>query len=422
MKRTLLATSALCMGAGTAMAMDQGMADGMGTGMAMAQSQTIVMGDPKGSGKIVIEGEAEMGVAGSKDDSVRFHNDVNMKFALSGTTHSGVTFGTEIELSDIENAAGKKTTDDDDEHGGIFAYIKDPEGFGNLTLGDTDGAFDWAMEEVNSGGLRSDSEHKAWNGNSGLDGVYGAYDGQILRYDRAIGSGFSFAASLELDDDTDKMEGGDTGDPVFGIGGRYKMDMNAGKLAVGGGYQMVSYDYESDDELYGIGLPGEFEVGLDAQIFGGSAKMEFVNGLSAVLNASVGELDASGEVRTGGDTFVDTLDGEMTHVGLGVAYKIGDVSLGVNVGRLDEEVTYDPSNGASNDRLMGDETTTGVGFDASYNLGGGASLMFGVGNSETEYDFTREADGTNPADTDDSVMMDSNTDTYKWSLGLKFAF
>ena len=143
MKRVLLATTALCVGAGMAAA------------------------------EVALSGNAEMGVVGSKDDSERFHTDVNVKFSLSGETQGGVTFGTEIELSDIEDADGRKTTNADDEHGGIAVHISDPDGFGTLTMGDTDGAYDWALSEivgVGGGSINDAQEHGAHDGNGGLDG------------------------------------------------------------------------------------------------------------------------------------------------------------------------------------------------------------------------------------------------------------
>ena len=210
MKRVLLATTALGMGAGVAFAQD-----------------AMEMAPP-----IALSGVAEMGVAGSKDDSVRFHTDVDVTFTMTGTTDAGVTFGTAVDLSDIDNISKtstshpRDTANDDDEHGGIAIHISDPDGFGTLTMGDTDGAYDWAMTEVGSGGIRSDSEHGAWNGNSGLDGKH---DGQILRWDRTIGSGFSMAASVELNDDSnDGLPGGDSMDPVLGLGGTYSMPMGGG--------------------------------------------------------------------------------------------------------------------------------------------------------------------------------------------------
>ena len=387
MKRVLLATTALCLGAGMAAA------------------------------DIAMEGSAEMGVAGSKNDSARFHTDVNLKFVLSGTTDAGVAFGTEIELSDIEDAGGRHTTNVDDQDGGIAVYMSDPDGFGTLTLGDTDGAYDWAMTELPGGGLRDEVEHDAHSGNGGLDAEY---DNQILRYNRTIAAGFSFGASLELDDDTGGTEGSNTADPIIGLGGKYGMDTGAGKLTLGGGYQRGGYRFNSEDDVEAVATPFERTTEVTAQVFGGSAKMDF-GGVAVTLNASMGEAEGS-YATTGDNPNTVTLDGEFTHAGVGLEYTVGALSLALNVGSLSEELTFDPSNNATRDRVIGDQTTTGVGFGASYDLGGGASLVFGIGNTETEFDLTNEPDGTNPANTSASVTGDSDTDKYEWSLGVAFAF
>jgi len=436
MRKTLLVTSALCMGAGTAAAMEDGMSHGMADGMGMMEKSPITL-----------SGEAEMGVAASKDKSVRFHNDINVKFALSGTTNDGVEFGANVGLDDIENAAGRNTTDDNDDHGSIDIYMKDPDGFGALTLGDTDGAYDWAMIEVNAGGLRSDAEHAAWDGNGGFDG---SHDGQILRWDRAIGSGFSMGASVELHDHDDDAA---SYDPIIGLGGKFEMGMGAGKLELGGGFQTGSFNHviRAGDEITdpdsdsgkmirpsiwkssAADKTGSKAVGgeVDGAIAGGSAKMDFggdMGGLSVILNASVGEFDGS-QTGTGTNPVTMTADVERTHLGLGLGYKVGDVSLGVNVGSLVTESTVDENNRTPDNSTMIEETVNGVGFDVAYDLGGGASLMFGFGSSETEtdYQYGRDASSTVTIPTSPSGLTrhtahDGSTDTNKWSLGVAFKF
>ena len=222
-RKILLATTALCMGAGTAAA------------------------------DVALSGSAEMGVAASKDNSVRFHTDIDVTFTLSGTTDAGVTFGSAI---DIDEAS--------DEDGG---------------------------------------------------------------------------------------------------------------------------------------------------------------GLSVTLNASMMEADGSNTVGTGATAVTTTADVEQTHLGLGLGYKIGDVSLGVNVGSMVTESTVDPNTSAASgtDRVMIEETVNGVGFDVAYDLGGGATLKFGVGSSETEHDYTYQvANDVRSGST--AAGHDHSTDTNKWSLGVAFSF
>ncbi len=154
---------------------------------------------------VTLSGFAEMGIAddGSKNDDgtdkgAQFHQDLNVTFTGEGTGNDGTTFGFAVDLED--GIGGGAATHDDTKHGGTSVYVKGA--FGNITLGDTDGALDWAISEVPTGpgSIAADEEHDAWYA-SHLDGKY---DGQILRYDHGFDVGvgtLSFGVSLEMDDD-----------------------------------------------------------------------------------------------------------------------------------------------------------------------------------------------------------------------------
>ncbi len=412
MRKILLATTALCMGAGMA-------------GMAAAD--------------VALSGVAEMGVAASKDNSVRLHTDIDVTFTLSGTTDAGVTFGSAIDIDEATGDSVNKdgnpvdhATNNDDDDGGIAVFMSDPDGFGTLTMGDTDGAYDWAMAEVGSGGIRDDSEHGAWNGNSGLDGKH---DGQILRWDRDIAAGFAFGASVELYDHADNAT---SYDPILGVGGTYSMPMGAGTVALGGGFQAGSFDHTIKGGLTAAQRTADADEPVlwnghevEGAIAGGSARMDFGGaggGLSVTLNASMMEADGSHTTGTGSAATTMTADVESTHLGLGLGYTVGMISLGVNVGSMATESTVDPdsrANAATDTRYMVEETVNGVGFDVAYDLGGGATLKFGVGSSETEYDYTyahdRAASGASGTGAN-AAGHDRSTDTNKWSLGVAFSF
>jgi outer membrane protein OmpU len=70
---------------------------------------------------------------------------------MSGTADNGTTFGAAIDLD--ENAAGVGTND-----AGVAIFISGD--LGTLTLGDTDGALDWAMQEVDFNGARRSTTTK----------------------------------------------------------------------------------------------------------------------------------------------------------------------------------------------------------------------------------------------------------------------
>ena len=418
MKRVLLASTALCLGAGTAFAQD------------------AMMDGPS----VALSGSAEMGVAGEKDKSVRFHTDIDVTFKATGTMDSGVTWSADVDLDEGGTGAPAHANDDDD--GGVTISISQPEGFGTLTMGDVDGALDWAMDEIGSGGIRDDSEHWAYSGNGGLDAEH---DNQILQWNRVIGSGFSLGASVELFDHDDDDP---SHDPIIGLGGKYSMGMGAGTLDLGGGFQMGSFDRTVWDgtpnrtAIWGEGSDPGARGGVDdtlagheieGTMVGGSAKMDFggdMGGIAVTLNASMGEMDGSRPGTAGTVGANRTMEGEYTHLGLGLSYTVGAISLGANVGSEVYEYTVDRDGRAdrTNDVTMFEEADTGVGFDVAYDLGGGASLKFGFGSSEKELDWDYES-GVAPvrpsnaaAGSTRNEWHDTSSDTNKWSLGVAFKF
>lgn len=238
---------------------------------------------------VTLSGSAEMGIA-DNGDGVEFHHDLDVRFTLSGETDGGLTFGASIDLDEIVTTDGGVVQDADAgtdipaDNGPHAVFISGS--FGTVTLGDTDGAFDWALQEVAIGSSIADdhSTHAGYNGNSGLDG---SADGQVLRYDNTFGD-FGVAISAELDDD-DSADG-----DVFGIGIRYNAALGGLDLGLGLGYQ----ENDADD------------------IIGLSIDTTFANGLRAILNYS--DSDA---------------DGDFTALGLG--YTSGALTVSANYGEYE---------------------------------------------------------------------------------------
>jgi outer membrane protein OmpU len=293
------------------------------------------------SADVTLSGSAEMGIIGGDMMETQFHTDIDVRFTLSGETDNGLTFGATIDL---------------DEEGGFSNTNGGPEAvfisgnFGTLTMGDTDGAFDWALAEVPAGaGSLTDNSttHAGWNGNSRTDGVY---DGQIARYDHAVG-GLRFAISAELDD-------AGVGDAVIQLGLGYDLDLGGTTLGIGLGYS----DYATDDAI-GISL----RAGLG-------------NGLTVGVNYSdLGDTDGGGV-------------GE-THTAIGVSYTMDAFSFGLNWGRYEE----------------GANEQAGWGMAAGYDLGGGASLLFGYGST---------TDCSGPA----GFVYAGCAEGDAWSFGLSMSF
>jgi len=417
MKRLLLATTALGLGAGAAIAMEESVSDGMGMSHGMG-----MMDDMSMAPVLSLSGSAEMGVAGSKDDEARFHTDIDMTFKATGTMDSGVTWSADVDLDEVRNEivddepVKDHATANDDEDGGVTISISQPEGFGTLTMGDTAGGIAWAVSDARGAGpgsIRDDHEHDGSSGNDGLDAKH---DNQILRWDRVIGSGFSLAASVEIDDDKDGTPNTKTYDPILGVGGKFSMGMGVGTLGLGAGFQMGSYAHT----MAAYKAPDTHWKGdVDATAFGGSVSLDFGNGSDGVkVIADGGLMEADGNTVDDDGKVTETADIEGMHLGVGVGYTIGAISLGVNMGTMVTEMTHDPAGDKNNSTH--EKTINGIGFSAAYKLGGGAEIQFGAGSHEIEDDWTYQNDVT--ASGSGEGGHDGSSDTNSWSLGLKFSF
>ncbi|MFQ6553666.1 porin [Aestuariibius insulae] len=319
--------------------------------------------------EVSLSGSAEMGIfggdtniEGADDIPTQFHTDIDVKFTLSGSTDSGLTFGADIDLDESnDNDAFAGNT-----QGGESIFVSGA--FGTLTMGDTDGAYDKALKEAIIGAdIIDTNEHLGYNGNNGLDGEF--YDGQIARYDYAL-SNFNFAASLELND------ADDAGDPIFGLGVDYTFPLFGDEHTVGFGYQTVdslSGVDDADDGVSIYGLSGDFNFG----------------DFNVILNYSAADVD-------------DGLgDFDPTHFGLAVGYTLDALTLAVNYGEYDDWVL------SQNDVFL---DTSGIGFIANYDLGGGLEAQFGYSRSIIDDALID----------DDGDLEDAELDAY--SLGLSMSF
>ena len=290
---------------------------------------------------VSVSGSAEMGVAGSKGSDAKLHRDIRVKFGLSGATDTGLSFGA---AADFHNAGKYRA-------GGTEGAVHLTGAFGTLTLGNTDGAFDAALTEVGSGTAIADDHtgHPGYSnkydglggGNAGLDGFTGN-GGSILRYDYTLG-GITTSASGEFGAD-------DSGNSVLGVGMKWSGDMGGIGIGIGLGYQ-------TGNKTVG-------DTADDASILGLSISVDMGNGLSVVANGS--SRDHNKEVAGGDDSTAST-----THSGLGVAYTVGDLTIGVNGGRSSTKGTS-PTN------------SSGAGFAVVYSLGAGVAFQVGAGAGETD--------------------------------------
>ena len=362
MKKVLFATTALVATAGVASA-DVALSGSAEMGVFSESSRSITLADDGSTLADVTFGESEGEVA--------FHTHVDVNFSLSGSTDSGLTFGASVDLDEADNING-------DNEDGVAVFISGD--FGTLTLGDTDGAFDAAMPELDlaAGSIFDDhTAHVGFQGNSGLDGFY---DGQILRYDYTY-MGFGIHFSVELDDSSEEYVGG--------IAATYSGELGAGlTLDVGLGYQMT----EGSDTILSL-TAGQSVANPIADDFRIVAEEATIHGIGAVLTSDAGfsvgvnyshleydnlnirfrqDLDptfAGGSVTSNGSD-ANAGSHERTFMSIGVGYEFDAIALTANYGTVESDGAADVFD------------ATGYGFAAEYDLGGGLSLQLGVGHSD----------------------------------------
>jgi outer membrane protein OmpU len=270
---------------------------------------------------------------------------------MTGESDGGLAFGAAVDLD--ENGAFGNTT-----QGGETYFLS----YGGLRLdmGDTDSAYDAAMQEVALAGASiadDETTHAGYNGNSGMDGIHG---GQIARVSYSA-SGLTVGVSAAVADcDEGTIVGGvacPNDNPALAIGAAYTADMGGTSVTVGGGY-ITQEDF--------------------ADMVGISVKAAMAGGFSVGVNFSEMDYDAAG------------LENQ-THMAIGVGYSMDALSIGLNYGVYNDHAGVD-----------GDEDS-GFGLAATYDLGGGLAAHFGYGNSTME-----------------NAGVETDSDSY--SLGLSMSF
>ncbi|WP_281857907.1 porin [Litoreibacter halocynthiae] len=286
---------------------------------------------------VALSGRAEMGIyqynaafGGPNNGGPQFFTDIDVTFTMSGETDNGLTFGASVDLD--EGGAISNATQNNSDDGGATIFISG--GFGTVTMGDTDGALDWALTEAgnvgNPGSLADDETTHA-----GYLGAYldGGNDGQILRWDYTSGA-FGVAISLE-DDNGSKAVNTGVG---YAIGFKYALDLSGTTVNFGIGHQRAA-----------DGAPG---VTPDAKATGVSVSATFANGLSA------------------GVTYTDMSNIAVDkHYSIGLGYTTGAFSVHANYGKFDG--------------VAAGAEAKGFGLAAAYDLGGGAVVHFGYGSGKT---------------------------------------
>jgi outer membrane protein OmpU len=283
--------------------------------------------------EVALSGYAEMGIYSGASGDVEFWQDVDVTFSMTGTTDGGLEFGASVDLdeADWDDVEGVNALDDSTDDNGYTVWISGA--FGKLTMGDTDGALDWAVADMDGGLTSLADDHTTHNAVFLANGYDGAGDGQIVRYENTFGD-VGFAVSAEQGD-----EGVGVVDDIFAVGVKYNADLGGTAVALGLGYQ----DAGSEGSAVGVSAGAALAGG-----FGGK----------------IGYID-----------FSDDAGGVDSHLGLEVTYASGPIGVSVNYGKVDLDAGGDYDS---------------WGLVANYDLGGGAKVMFGYGSDVVGGNTTNE--------------------------------
>ena len=203
--------------------------------------------------EVKLTGYAEMGIQGGNHGyNTQFHNDIDVTFSLSGATDGGLEFGATIDLDELNGDAIPATGGGNAGPNENDSSVWVSGSFGKVTMGDTDGAFDWALTEIYMGTSIADdhSTHAGAYWNTGLDG---AYDGQVMRYEYSFGD-FAGALSAEMDDTG-------TGDAVLGLGVKWSGDLSGTAVNAGFGYQTGN-----NVDFWGLSAGAAMANGIDVRV------------------------------------------------------------------------------------------------------------------------------------------------------------
>jgi outer membrane protein OmpU len=321
------------------------------------------------SADVSISGFAEVGIFDTGNGDMQLFNDIDVTFSMTGETEGGISFGASVDLDEISDTTVNAATDNNSA-GGIAANISGS--FGTVTLGDTDGASDWAMTETAVGGALNDDHtaHAGYSGNSPLDGVS---DGQILRWNNTVGA-MGVAVSFEQ-----AANGAtSTNDDTVQIGLRYSMDAGSATIGLGIGYAdagtqgtplvaAVSSRIATNSsgiiavDPLGVAVATASESTIQAGSPAVAATSGDTNGMGISLSLASGNLTGVLNYSDGEVVGVDT-----SHVALGLGVTMDALTVGVNWGEFD----------------INNVKTNGIGVAVNYNLGGGAVFQLGYGDGE----------------------------------------
>lgn len=320
----------------------------------------------------VSPGEAE-----ECEETSSFIDDFKIDFRWEGETDNGLTFGARIDLDDLDE--DEITQNDVGDLDDLSAFLSGA--FGTLTLGDTDGALDRAIDGISSSGIDDDADFYV------SDGEGGTPEPEILRYD------YTFAdvrAGLSSISDIDVQ--------------RNAAEVIKNSLDTGATYGVSAGVRFSFGDRSPVG--GAADASADRYFFEVSASYDY--SFADIENMSSSNIGALTEVagdfdlhRFGANVAVGTSFGDFGgfepegYVGIGVGYSVAEFSglTSTQSGALpteDAESVTGRVFGGVNIRIdaVADQTSA-VSYDAfgiwaTYDFGGGFDTSTAVGANDVD--------------------------------------
>jgi outer membrane protein OmpU len=317
--------------------------------------------------EITLSGDARMGFLneffGASDDDTTFTSRARVAFTFSGETDGGLSFGASFRADNSSTAAKG-------ESGSVFLS----GAFGKISMGDVDGAAQAAVGQVDGVGLTGlgDRNELTYLANGGLDDD-DVTDFDVVTADTLTGDpsvlyeystgGLGLFVSVTNPGHDTSINTTDADGIAWAVGANYGTD--AFKVSIGW------EDLQADQ----IGGPAGFDA--DHLVLGGDATF---GAFTAKVRWGSGELDAFDGLGGTGEVDLDQW-------ALSGTYAMDAISVTGFYSTKDFDLNFTPANVS----LVGVES---YGIGASYDLGGGASLVGGWADTSEDY-----SDGTSGDDT-----------------------
>jgi len=378
MKRILLASTALCLGAGMAVAMDKGathtMSDGMDMSHGMGMSDGMMMEKPA----ITLTGDGRMGVISDADDNLKFSSRVRVEFTLAKELDNGLSAGGSIRADNAGPGASGT---------GGSIHLSGP--FGKLSMGDVASGAKAAVGHVDGVGYvnQDDPNEITYLRNTGDEdptlqymlpkmgpvqvwGSVGMATTPVMENGKKVPAGFDTKVNDPTPDQLDP-DGKYTGNPSVTFTQKYKMkkEISADTLSVGAKVDLAFADMGT--AWIGGGYEAVTENDGDGQLVVGAGVK--ASGFSGTIVAGMQGRDST-------DSDGNAIDPDKDGNAINRDRQQFAISGGYSAGQIGVTAFYTQSDFRNENGHRGENGHEATGFGCRWSLGGGEHLKGGITN------------------------------------------